>query len=156
MKEFSYLLPRSFRLLGFIFTGTGVILLVLRFYYGIKPELLNSNVFAIFSSYLESKYFEVTKNQLIEEIGGLFLLLGLFMITFSKEINEDEIIKNIRLKAFFITAYLNTLFLILSLLFTFGFGFVYMMVLNLVLWFIIYLISFRIMIFLKDNNNPNN
>jgi len=154
MKEFSFLLPRIFRPLGIVFAGIGVVLLLIRFYYGIKPELFNSKVFAIFSSYLESKYFEIVKNQMIEEIGGLLVLIGLFMINFSKETSENEIMKGFRIKAFFITAYLNTFFLIVAILFTFGFGFVYMMTLNLILWFIIYQVSFRILIYLNDKNNP--
>jgi len=156
MKEFSFLLPRCFRPLGVVLTGIGILLLIIRFYYGIKPELFNLKVFAIFSSYLESKYLEVVKNQMIEEFGGLPVLVGLFMIAFSKEKNENKNLNALRLKSFFIAAYLNTIFLIGAILFTYGFGFVYMMILNLILWFIIYLISFRIMIYLYNKDSENN
>jgi hypothetical protein len=132
---------------GIILTGAGIIFLIIRFYYGIKPEIFNLKAFAVLSSYLESRYFEVIKNQMIEEIGGVLLLTGLFMIIFSREKNENHDVGMIRLQAFLITAYINTFFLIISILFTFGFGFVYMLILNFVLGFIIYLISFRIMIY---------
>jgi len=147
MKKFSFLLPGSFRSVGIVLTGIGIIILIVRFYYGVKPGILNMKTFAIFSSYLESKYFEVVKNQMIEEIGGVILMAGLFMLAFSKEKDEHDHLNTLRLQAFFITAYINTFFLIISILFTFGFGFVYIMILNFVLGFIIYLLSFRILIY---------
>ncbi len=142
-------MPRGLRPVGIVFAGIGVILLFIRFYYGIKPEIFNMKMFAIFSSYLESKYFEVLKNQMIEEFGGILVLLGLFISAFTKEREEYEGLNALRLRSFFITIYINTVFLILAILFTFGFGFVYMMLLNLILWLIIYIITFRILIFLN-------
>lgn len=155
MKKFSLLLPSAFKTVGIILTGAGIIFLIIRFYYGIKPEIFNLKAFAVISSYLESKYFEVIKNQMIEEIGGVLLLTGLFMITFSREKSENHDLSIIRLNAFLITAYINTFFLIISILFTFGFGFVYMLILNFVLGFIIYLLSFRIMIYRYYRNQKN-
>jgi hypothetical protein len=149
MKNSSILLPRGFRPVGIVFVVAGVVLLVIRFYYGIKPEIFNLKVFAVFSSYLESKYFELVKNQMIEEFGGILLLSGLFMIAFSREREEQEWMNGIRLRSFFITVYINTVFLILAILLTFGFGFVYMIILNLVLWLLIYIVTFRLLLFFK-------
>ena len=155
MKKNSILLPRGFRPVGIVFALAGVILLVIRFYYGIKPEFFNIKVFAIFSSYLESKYFEVVTNQMIEEIGGILVLTGLFLTAFSREREEEEWMNALRLRSFFITAYINAAFLILAILFTFGFGFVYMIILNLVLWLVLYIIFFRTLLFLNRNREDN-
>lgn len=141
--------------MGIVFALAGVILLVIRFYYGIKPEFFNIKVFAIFSSYLESKYFEVVTNQMIEEIGGILVLTGLFLTAFSREREEEEWMNALRLRSFFITAYINAAFLILAILFTFGFGFVYMIILNLVLWLVLYIIFFRTLLFLNRNREDN-
>jgi len=149
MKKSSILLPRGFRPVGIVFALAGVILLLIRFYYGVKPELFNIKVFAVFSSYLESKYFEVVRNQMIEEFGGILLLTGLFLTAFSREREEEKWMDPLRLRSFFITAYINIVFLILAILFTFGFGFVYMIILNLLLWLVIYIITFRILLFLN-------
>jgi hypothetical protein len=149
MKKCSLLLPRGLRPMGIVFAGIGVILLIIRFYYGIKPELFNMKVFAIFSSYLEAKYFEVMKNQMIEEFGGILVLAGLFITAFTKEREEHEGLNTLRLRSLLITVYINTVFLILAIMFTFGFGFVYMMILNLILWLVLYIIIFRIQVFLN-------
>jgi len=89
---------------------------------------------------------KIESNQLIEEIVGLLVILGLFMIAFAREKNETPQISSIRLKAFFISFYINAIFLIASILFTFGLAFIYMTILNLVLPLSIYIIAFQIMV----------
>ncbi len=144
MKEFSYLLPRRFKYLGFVFIGFGMLFGFVRFYIGYKPEILNRKVFAFFSSYLDDKFFEMIGNQLLEEIAGILILSGLFMIAFSKEKMESKTIDSYRLKAFFVTAYVYIIFLILAVIFTFGMGFMYMAILGMGLWLLIYIVSFNV------------
>lgn len=137
--------------MGVVLAALGSLLVFTRFYLGIKPDPLNVGVFAVHSHYLESKHFEMIKNQIIEEIGGVLLIVGLFIVAFTKEKNENENagrFREMRLEAFFISAYLNTIFLIMAMLFTFGFGFVYMMTINLVSGLTIYIVSFRVLLHL--------
>ena len=151
MKEFSFLLSRGFRLWGFIFTFLGTILGIMRFYFGVKPGILDQKVYAIYSVFLETKTMRTIKNQMIEEIVGILLIIGLFLIAFTREKIENQQVNSIRLKAFFISIYINTAFLIASLIFTFGFAFVYMMILDLILPLSIYIISFQIMLAIERN-----
>lgn len=153
MKELSYLLPAGFRFLGFIFSVTGTILGVMRFYFDVKPDLLEQKAFAIYSVYLGTKTLKVVNNQLIDEIAGILLIAGLFMIAFAREKNENPELNSIRLKAFFISISLNTIFLISSLLFTFGLAFMYMTIINLILPLSLYIIAFRIMVSMAGNKN---
>jgi hypothetical protein len=145
MKDKLPLLPFKFRPWGYLFAITGVILLILRFKFGLKPDFLTSRVFALYSDYLQTKYFQIISNQLIEEISGLLILAGLFMIAFSREKVDFEQANSLRLKAFCISAYLNTAFLAIAILLTFGFGFVYMLIINMVIPLVIYTVSFRIL-----------
>lgn len=153
MRELSYLLPRSFRFLGYIFTVAGTILGIMRFYFGLKPDMLDQKVFAVYSVYLKTKTLKIETNQLIEEIVGLLLILGLFMIAFAREKNENPHVNSIRLKAFFISFYVNTIFLIAFIIFTFGLAFIYMTILNLILPLSIYIITFRILVGIEINKN---
>ena len=145
MKGFSYLLPKGFRFVGVIFTSVGAILGIMRFYFGVKPDLLDQKVFAVYSVYLKTRTMKVESNQLIEEIVGLLLIFGLFMIAFAREKDETPQISSIRLKAFFISFYINTAFLIFSFLFTYGLAFIYMTVLYLVLPLSVYIVAFQIL-----------
>lgn len=151
MRRFSYLLPRVFRPLGFIFIVAGVILGIIRFYFGIKPALLEGKVFAVYSVFLHSKNMVVIKNQLIEEIVGLLLIVGLFMVAFAREKNEGPEISATRLNAFMLSVYLNTFFVIGAILFTYGIAFIYMMIISLFLQLSFYILAFRIMIYIEMN-----
>ena len=145
MKELSYLLPRGFRFVGVIFTGVGTILGIMRFYFDFKPDMLDQKVYAVYSVYLKTRTLKVESNQLIEEIVGLLLIFGLFMIAFAREKDETPLISAVRLKAFFISFYINAAFLIFSILFTYGLAFIYMTVLYLVLPLLVYVIAFQIL-----------
>jgi hypothetical protein len=128
---------------GFLFFAGGLILGIARFRYSFKPDLLDMKMFAFSSSYLETKYMEIVKNNMSEEFTGFFIVAGLFLIAFSREKVENELKNRLRLKAFFIAAYLDLLFLLASLFFTFGFAFVFMLMANMVFSLLAYIIAFR-------------
>lgn len=129
--------------MGFLFFAGGLILGIARFRYSFKPDLLDMKMFAFSSSYLETKYMEIVKNNMSEEFTGFFMVVGLFLIAFSREKVENELKNRLRLKAFFITAYLDLLFLLVSLFFTFGFAFIIMLMANMVFSLLAYIIVFR-------------
>ena len=144
LKPYTYLLlPRKFRTAGWIILIPGVLLAIIRFYYGIKPAVFNFKSFAIYSSYIKTNYFTLIENHFSEEIAGVLILLGLIFIAFSKEEQETEELKGLRLKTFVLSIYINTLFLILSIIFVFGFGFLTVLNLNLFSTLLIYIVIFR-------------
>jgi hypothetical protein len=149
MTNEQYLMPRNFRFVGIFFFIAGLILGVARFHYMFKPDILDIKMFALYSEYIDSKYMEFVKNNLSEEITAFLIVAGLFMFAFSKEKNETEGLGKLRLKAFFIAAYSNLVFLLAALFFTFGFAFIYMLMINLIISLLAYIIAFRILL-LKD------
>lgn len=147
MDKLNFLLPRNFRFVGIFFFVIGLILGIARFSYGFKPDMLDFKMFAFYSSYLESKYLQMISNNMGEEFTGFFLIAGLFMVAFSRHKNEIALFNSFRLKAFFVAAYLNFLFLLFSLFFTFGFAFIYMLMINMGFGLLIYSITFQILIY---------
>jgi len=145
MLNVSYLMPRNFRFVGIFFFITGAILGIARFIYGFKPDFLDFKLFAVYSEYLESKFLQIISNNMCEEFSALFLITGLFLIAFSKEKSEEQVLNTLRLKAFFVASYLNLLFLIAAIFFTFGFAFVYMLMANMIVFLAAYISAFRIM-----------
>jgi uncharacterized membrane protein len=137
------LLPNKLRIYGLIILLFGVVLGITRFYFGIKLELLNIKVFAVYSKYFETNYFKVIENHFSEELTALLLLVGLFLISFTKEKNENDFITALRYKSLILTFYINTVLVILSFLFVFGFGFINILVINVFSPFIIYIILFK-------------
>jgi uncharacterized membrane protein YfcA len=141
--KLTFLMPRNFRFVGIFFIVLGLILGISRFYFGNKPDMLDMKMFAFSSSFLDTRYMEFVRNNLSEELTGFFLIAGLFLLAFSREKEENEQKNKLRLKAFYITAYLNFLFLLVSLFFTFGFAFIYMLIANMGISLLLYLVVFR-------------
>lgn len=135
--------PNNIRIYGWVILLFGLILGVIRFYFGVKPEFLNIKVFAVYSKYFETNYFKVIENHVSEELTALLILVGLFVISFTKEKIENESVSAIRYKSFILTFYINTLIIVLSFLFVYGFGFINILVINVFSPFIIYFILSR-------------
>lgn len=136
-------MPNNIRIYGWVILLFGLILGVIRFYFGVKPEFLNIKVFAVYSKYFETNYFKVIENHVSEELTALLILVGLFVISFTKEKIENESVSAIRYKSFILTFYINTLIIVLSFLFVYGFGFINILVINVFSPFIIYFILSR-------------
>jgi hypothetical protein len=155
MNKNYILLPGTFRFAGILIFLAGIFFGVIRFYFGVKPDMLDLKPFAFYSSYIENKYMQFIGNNLSEEIVSLLILCGLFLIAFSRDKVENELKAFLRIKALYLTAYAQLIFLILSILFTFGFAFVYMLMANMVFPIIFFLLSFRIFLFIHRRKNKS-
>ncbi|WP_337873201.1 hypothetical protein [Ignavibacterium sp.] len=144
-----FLIPHKYKIVGIVLLILGIISAYLRFYLGIKPSYLNLPVFAFYSSFLDTKTFQVITNNISEEIVSLILLLGLLLINFSKEVVENDKVNSIRLFSFVSSVLLNSVILIFSVLFIYGFAFVNVLMFNIFSQMIIYQIIFRIL-FIKN------
>lgn len=154
MKTSNFLLPKGLRPLGIIFIVVGLFLLFLKYKFNYKPDFLNLKVFAFYSFYIEARSFTTITHQMIEDIAGILLLAGLFMVAFTREKVESEGLDALRLKAFVVTVYLNLLYLLASILFFFGFGFVGALTLFMVFWLAAYLVTFRILMYRNKKEEP--
>ena len=88
-----------------------------------------------------------TKNLFFFITSSVLVLLGLFLIAFSKEKIEDEQIFQLRLDSLRWAIYCNYLILILSIVFTNGIDFIDMLRLNLWVPLVFFIIRFRWVLF---------
>ncbi|MBK7629389.1 MAG: hypothetical protein IPJ23_01460 [Ignavibacteriales bacterium] len=144
-------MPYTFKPAGYLFILPGLFLLTIRFYYDIKLDLFNIKTFAIYSTYLETKYFSIIDNHFTEEIGGFLLILGLSFIILSKEKYEKHTINELRLKAFILSFYINFVFQIVIVLFVFGIAFIKLILVGLLLPFLTYYFIFKYFLFKNRN-----
>ncbi len=135
-----YLLPRRFRFAGYVLTVFGILLSYVRFSVDLKLKPLNLKVFAFYSAYFEKKYFTIIENNFTEEAAMLFLLTGLMFIAFAKEKTENQLIRDLRLKALILAIYLDFMMIFLAVIFIYGLAFVQFLVLNLFLMIFLYVI----------------
>jgi len=150
-----FLLPHKFKFVGIVIFIIGMIGAYLRFYLGIKPTVLNVSVFAVYSSFLDTKTFSVITNNISDEIIGLLLSLGLIFINFSKETFEDEIVNSLRLRSFYYSVLTNTIIMIFSILFIYGFAFLNVLIINLFSQLMLYQLFFKLSLILNYKKNSN-
>lgn len=146
-----FLLPHKFKFMGLVLFILGLILAYFRFSVGVKPEIMTIPVFAIYSSFLETKTFQFITNNVSEEIVIIFLLLGLAFLNFSKEKEETQLVNHFRFKAFIYSVAANIFFLILCTLFIYGFAYLNVLMVNIFSQLILYQVIFRFLIFAKKN-----
>jgi len=118
---------------------TGAISAVIYIFLDYKLKL---PVFAVYSSFLTTKYFTSFKTNFLDELTLLLLISGLALIVFTKERNETEGLDSFRLRAFIRALITNTIFLLLSVIFVYGSGFIAILVVNIFSLFIFYLLFF--------------
>jgi len=99
-------------------------------------------VFAVYSSFLATKYFTTFKTNFFDELTLLLLISGLALVVFSKEKNETEGLGLVRSKAMTRALIANSIFLFLSVLFIYGSGFIAILAVNIISPFIFYLLFF--------------
>ena len=145
-------LPAGWRLPGMVLAVTGLSLLFLRYKFNFKPDFLDVKFFAFLAYYIAAKTFAVIHHQMVEELGGVLLVAGLFLTAFSRERVETEAMEGIRLKTFYVASYFNLLYVVISILFFYGFGFVGAMTFFAAGWLVFYILVFRYLVY---KSRPN-
>lgn len=127
----------------------GIVLLifasVLTVYYFLFDFRFSFPVFAVISSYSETKFFWSFPTNFADELILLLFTTGFSLTIFSREKTEYREYKLIRRKAFYLTAVADIGYLIFIILFSFGSAFIALVLFNLFLPFIFYLAFFNIM-----------
>jgi hypothetical protein len=138
-KMKNLLLPYPWKLAGWFLTLSGIALGVLYLWFDFRFSM---PVFAIFSSFLETKMFVTFRTNFADDLILLLLIVGFGLIVLSKEKFEFENLDAARAKALVKAIISNNIFLLFSILFVYGSGFIAILVLNLFSLSLFYLIFF--------------
>lgn len=90
--------PEWFLWLGTVFLAIGVLATYLYFYGG-KPDFFETKIFAVYTSYIKTRYFVWAQTNLLDEIGGVFSLLGLLFMGFARVKSENAQTNSMRIKS---------------------------------------------------------
>jgi len=124
------LLSYKYKIIGLCLVGCAIVLSVIFFMYGFQISL---PVFAVFSNSIETEIFTIFKTNVAEELILLFFIAGFFLISFSKEKNENHCLRAVRIKALNQTILVFVFWQIFSVLFVFGKGFNSILVVNIII-----------------------
>jgi len=139
MKEL-YCFPYKYRIIGWILLFAGMVMAVFYLFFDFRFSM---PVFAIYSSFFETKYLTVFQTNFADELTLLLLIGGFFILVFTRETTNDTLQESAKSKAIFKALYYNSILLMLSILFVFGQGFIGVLVLNIFSIFVLYLIFYR-------------
>ncbi len=143
----NFLFPHRFKTAGWIIFIPAAILGSLYLFFDYTPGFLHFE-----APFIDSEsMFSATNNNLIDEISGVFSIIGLLFIAFSKEKNEDEFISKIRLESLLWATYINYVVLIIGMVFVYGSNFLYVLIFNMFTILIIFIIRFNFI--LRKLNN---
>jgi hypothetical protein len=133
------LLPYPCKVVGIILLCSGVALAIMYLWFNFRFMM---PVFAVYSSFIETKTLATFRTNFADELTLLLLITGLAMIVLSKEKNETVDLDMLRLKAMAKALITNTIFILLSIFLVYGSGFIAVLVCNLIFFPIMYLIFF--------------
>ncbi len=137
MKDF--LLPYPWKYPGLVFILLGIVLSILYIWYDFRFTL---PVFAVFSSFVETKMFAIFNTNFADELIMLLFVIGFSLVALSREKNESDKLDFIRAKSLVKALISNTFLLLFSVLFVYGSGFIAILVLNLFSFLVFYVCVF--------------
>ena len=143
--KFNYLLPHYLKRVGFVLLALGVVALLYSFLISNTPDFMDFSVYALIRQRFLSpvEFFSVVETNFLDELIAGLLILGLGLISFSREKVEDEFIAKTRLESLVWATYLNYGVLLLSVLFVYEMAFFMVMIVNMFTILIFFVIRFN-------------
>jgi hypothetical protein len=97
----------------------------------------------------------ITKNNVLNEILGILIIIGALLVAFSKEKTEDEYIAKTRLESLVWATYFNYGILLIAILFVYDLAFFWVMVFNMFTLLLFFIVRFNYMIFKLNKTETN-
>lgn len=113
------LLPNRYKTIGIFLLPISLIAAYF-YYFGGKPGIFNLPVFAIVSSYLETRTMVMAQTNILDEVAVILFIISLIFIGFSSQKNENDVIIRIRMKSLIYSAYISSIIWIISIVLIFG------------------------------------
>ncbi|MCF8237153.1 MAG: hypothetical protein K9I85_03290 [Saprospiraceae bacterium] len=140
------LFPHTYRKIGWLLFLPGLALGIPSVFMEWTPAAFNWRIPALVADQIfnsDRTWFVMIKNNLIDELASLFMIIGALLICFSREVHEDEYITQIRLNALVWSVYINYALLAVAILFIYEMNFFYVMIFNFFTLLVIFYIRFR-------------
>jgi len=137
------LLPHKYKAIGWCIAIPSFILIMLYMYADFSFGFLDYHAQSARISLDGTLLFTTESNNFTDEIAGVLLIAGLLMIAFSREKIEDEMSIKMRLEALVWAVFVNSILVILAIIFIYGTLFLEVMVYNICTTLIIFIARFN-------------
>jgi hypothetical protein len=153
-----FLFPHQFKTLGWIFFIPSLVLSIVTSIFDINTDqYLNIQVPAIYLDQFfgNKQYFQLIKNNIVDELLVLGLIIGGILVGFAKLKVEDEMISKIRYESMVWAIYLNYLLIILFTIFTYGVSYLAILMYNTFTLLLFFIIRFQYMLYKLNRANQD-
>ena len=153
-----FLLPNRLKAVGWIVSIPSFALMILNVQFGFTFSFLDYAEKGLKNISFDNGFlFNIQFNNFTDEVGGVLLIIGLLLITFSKEKDEDEMIFKLRLESLLWAVFINSVLIILSIILFYSELFLKIMAYNICTTLVLFIIRFNLILhferkkFKKDN-----
>ena len=146
--ETNYLLPNKFKKLGWVLFSLGVLGGVLMYVTDFEPtEMLKIKVLSIYDDQIfkESGFFKIRENGILDELISICIIVGSFLVGFTKEKIEDEFIYKLRKDSLVWALVVNYSILLFAILFVYDMTFLHVLMFNMFTTLIFFVIRFTVL-----------
>ncbi len=147
----NYLLPNKFKKPGWVLLMLGLAAGFFIYHFSYQPDFLERSVLSIYEYDYDDNTrkikFSILENNIADEIAMVMVLLGAFLVGFTKEKQEDEFIYKLRTDSLVWAIILNSVILMFAIIFVYDFSFIDMMVYNMFTPLLFFVARFNFMKF---------
>lgn len=135
-----FLLPNKFKIWGWFLLIPSAIIGIYTVTQEWEPDLFDSPVISL---NFGPEYFQISENNILNEILGIIFIIAGLTVAFSKEKDEDEFTMKMRLESLVWALYWNYGILIFAFLFVYEFEFYWVMIFNMFTPLVFFLLRFN-------------
>lgn len=143
-----FLLPHRYKMIGWIIVVPAFVLMIFNLNYGFTFNFLDFEAKNVHNISFDNGFlFNIQFNNFTDELGGLLLITGLLILAFSRERFEDERISRLRLESLLWAVFLNSLLIMISIIFFYNELFLKVMAYNICTPLILFIARFNLLLY---------
>lgn len=150
-----FLFPHKYRLIGWVLTVPSFVLMLLVMHADFSLSFLQYGGNSILGFDGEKFLFGIHRHNFTDEVGSLLLIAGLLMIAFSREKEEDERTVQLRLESLLWAVYVNSAWMMFSIIFFYDTLFANIMTYNICTPLILFIARFNFVMYKERRTLKN-
>lgn len=149
------LLPNKYKRLGWIIFILGLLLGISFYGFGFQDNILVTNVFSIYNDPFIGNpgFFKIVENSILDELTSLLIIIGGFIVGFSKEKVEDEFIYKLRSDSLVWAIIFNYIVLLFAIIFVYDLTFFNVLIFNMFTPLIFFIIRFNFLKYKSESHD---
>ena len=145
--ETNYLLPNKYKKIGWVLFGLGLLGGVYIYATGLTDEFLKVKVLSVYDNQLfgDPSFFKIVENGIFDELVSVFIIVGGFLVGFTKEKIEDEFIYKLRKDSLVWALIVNYSILLVAILFVYDLTFLHILFFNMFTTLVFFVVRFTVL-----------